>query len=143
MHCEIPVNTQSDENIKNILDNSQTIAIIGLSPNPNKDSYKVAVYLQNNGYKIVPVYPKEDMILGEKVYRSILDIPFDIDIVDVFRKPEAVNKIYEDMKNIPSCKVLWLQLGVINNGIYEKAEKENITMIQNKCIKIEHMKGVK
>ena len=90
MECEFPtVNSNKDE-IKAIFEETKTIAIVGLSPDKEKASYRVAQYLQNVGFKIVPIYPKEDEILGEKVYRSLAEIPFDIDIVDIFRKPDAI-----------------------------------------------------
>lgn len=141
MNCEIPQNNVSDEKIKKILKNSKTIAVIGLSPNEQKISYKVSAYMKSVGYKIVPIYPKGEYILDEKVYRSILDVPFDIDIVNVFRKPEAANAIYEDIKKMKNKPVLWLQLGIINNEVFKASEEDNIKMIQNKCIKIEHQKG--
>ena len=88
MECEFPtVNSNKDE-IKDIFRSVKTIAVIGLSPDETKDSNRVAKYLQSVGYKIVPVYPKEDIILGEQVYRSLSEIPFEIDLVNVFRKPE-------------------------------------------------------
>ena len=90
MECEFPtVNSTTDE-IREIFANTKTIAILGLSPDPSKASHRVAAYLQQQGFKIVPIYPKEDEILGEKVYRSLTEIPFEIDMVDVFRKPKKL-----------------------------------------------------
>ena len=113
MECEFPtVNSNKDE-IKAIFEETKTIAIVGLSPDKEKASYRVAQYLQNAGFKIVPIYPKEDEILGEKVYRSLVEIPFDIDIVDIFRKPDAIAKVVDEVlviKNEKNIKTVWFQL---------------------------------
>ena len=85
MECEFPTVNSKSEEIIEILKNTKTIAIAGLSPDSSKASNMVAVYLQSAGFKIIPVYPKEDTILGEKVYRNISEIPFKIDMVDIFR----------------------------------------------------------
>ena len=93
MECEFPtVNSNKDE-IKAMFEDTKTIAVLGLSPDASKDSHHVAKYLQEAGYKIVPVYPKEETILGEKVYRSLAEIPFAVDMVDIFRKPDALDAV--------------------------------------------------
>lgn len=124
MECEFPtVNSNKDE-IKEIFEETKTIAIVGLSPDKEKASYRVAQYLQNAGFKIVPIYPKEDEILGEKVYRSLSEIPFDIDIVDIFRKPDAIAKVVDEvlvLKNEKNIKTVWFQLGLSNNEAAQKA----------------------
>ena len=91
MECEMPQINSNKEQMKKIFEQTKTIAIIGCSPNPEKASNRVAVYLQNAGFKIIPVYPKEDVILGEKVYKSLSDIPKDID-VNIIIKPIPKNK---------------------------------------------------
>ncbi|MBY0541570.1 MAG: CoA-binding protein, partial [Campylobacterales bacterium] len=96
MECDFSTVNSKSEEIIEILKNTKTIAIAGLSPDPSKASNAVAAYLQSVGYKIVPVYPKEDMILGEKVYRTISEIPFKIDMVDIFRKPDAIAQIVDE-----------------------------------------------
>ena len=93
MECEMPLVNSNPEEMKEIFESVKTIAILGLSPNESKASNMVARYLQNAGYKIVPVYPKEEEILGEKVYRSLEEIPFEIDMVNIFRKPNAFDAI--------------------------------------------------
>lgn len=138
MSCEIESSTQSVEMIDEVVKNSKTIAMVGLSPNPDKDSHKVAKYMQEHGYRIIPIYPKEDEILGEKVYRSLEEIDGEIDIVDIFRKPEAAEKIVDEAIKRGSIKCIWLQLGIVNNKAVEKAEASGIKAIQNRCIKIEH-----
>ena len=141
MECEFPtVNSNKDE-IKAIFENTKTIAIVGLSPDKEKASYRVAEYLQNVGFKIVPIYPKEDLILGEKVYRSLAEIPFDIDIVDIFRKPDAIAKVVDEViaiKNEKNIKTVWFQLGLANNEAAQKALENGLKVVQNKCTKIEH-----
>ena len=93
MECEMPLVNSNPEEMKEIFESVKTIAILGLSPNETKASNMVARYLQNAGYKIVPVYPKEEEILGEKVYRSLEEIPFEIDMVNIFRKPNAFDAV--------------------------------------------------
>lgn len=141
MECEFPtVNSNKDE-IKAIFEETKTIAIVGLSPDKEKASYRVAQYLQNAGFKIVPIYPKEDEILGEKVYRSLSEIPFDIDMVDIFRKPDAIAKIVDEsiaLKNQKNIKTVWFQLGLTNNEAAQKAKEAGFNVVQNKCTKIEH-----
>jgi predicted CoA-binding protein len=138
MECEFPmINTNTDE-IKEIFQDVKTIAVVGLSPNPEKASFRVAKYLQEEGYKIVPIYPKEDEILGEKVYRTLADIPFPIDMVDVFRKSSAVDSIVETCKERGDVKVVWLQVGVVNNKAAESAVKSGIKVVQNRCAMVDH-----
>src|SRR5574344_1283706 len=96
MECEFPTINSKSEEIVEIFKNTKTIAIAGLSPDPTKASNIVAAYLQNAGFKIVPIYPKEDTILGEKVYRSLSEVPFSIDMVDIFRKPDAIALIVDE-----------------------------------------------
>lgn len=138
MECEFPTINSKNEEILNIFKNTKTIAIAGLSPDPTKASNMVAVYLQNAGFKIVPVYPKEDTILGEKVYRSISEIPFSIDMVDIFRKPDATLPIVEEAIKRGDVKTVWLQLGIVNNEAAQKAKDSGLNVVQNKCTKIEH-----
>jgi predicted CoA-binding protein len=98
----------------------------------------VAAYLQNAGFKIVPIYPKEDVILGEKVYRTISEIPFKIDMVDIFRKPDAIAAIVDEVIARGDVDTVWTQLGLVNNKAAEKAKEAGMKVVQNKCTKIEH-----
>jgi len=144
MECPMPtINIHDDAIIKEILTQSKRIAIIGLSPDPTKDSHKVAKYLQEHGYKIYPIYPKEEFILGEKVYRSLSEIPEPVDMVDMFRKPEIADTLLEEVLKRGDVKVFWLQLGIINNQACEKAKANGLLAVQNKCTKIEHAKVMK
>lgn len=138
MECEFPTINSKSEEILEIFKNTKTIAIAGLSPDPTKASNIVAAYLQNAGFKIVPIYPKEDTILGEKVYRSLSEIPFAIDMVDIFRKPDAIALIVDEAIKRGDIKTVWFQLGLANNEAGKKAKEAGLNVVQNKCTKIEH-----
>jgi len=138
MECEFPtVNSNLDE-VKEIFESVKTIAILGLSPNETKDSHKVAKYLQSVGYKIVPVYPKEEEILGEKVYRSLAEIPFEVDMVDIFRKPAALDAIADACIARGDVKVFWAQKGIVNNAAAQKAKDAGMKVVQNQCSMVDH-----
>lgn len=138
MECEFPTINANNEQITTILSEVKTIAILGLSPNPTKDSYRVAEYLQKVGYKIVPIYPKEEMILGEKVFRSLEEIPFPIDMIDIFRKPDALNSIVDVCIARGDVKVFWSQIGIVNNEAAQKAENAGMKVVQSHCSMVEH-----
>ncbi|WP_294951303.1 CoA-binding protein [Sulfurovum sp.] len=138
MECEFPTVNSNKEEIRNIFNNVKTIAVLGLSPDPGKASHRVAKYLQEAGYKIVPVYPKEETILGEKVYRSLAEIPFEIDMVDIFRKPAAFDAIADACIERGDIKVFWGQQGLVNNAAAQKAKEAGMTVVQNLCAMVEH-----
>lgn len=138
MACEFPVVNETDETIKEIFKTVKTIAVIGLSPDADKDSHKVAKYLQEAGYRVVPVYPKEETILGEKVYRSLSEIPFAVDMADMFRKPEVADTLADEAIARGDVKVLWLQKGIVNNAALQKAQAAGLRAVQNKCAMVEH-----
>jgi len=138
MECEFPSVNSNKQEIKEIFDSVKTIAVLGLSPDETKDSHKVAKYLKEAGYTIIPVYPKEETILGEKVYRSLLEIPFDVDMVNIFRKPAALNPIADACIEKGNVKVFWSQKGIVNNEAAEKAENAGMKVVQNFCSMVEH-----
>ena len=138
MECEFPTVNSNQEEMREIFETVHTIAILGLSPNETKASNMVATYLQKAGYKIIPVYPKEETILGEKVYRSLAEIPFEVDMVDIFRKPAAFDAIADACITRGDIKVFWGQLGLVNNAAAEKAKNVGMKVVQNHCTKIEH-----
>lgn len=138
MECEFPTINATNNEIKTILDEVKTIAVLGLSPDPSKDSYRVAEYLKNAGYTIVPVYPKEEMILGEKVYRSLGEIPFAVDMVNIFRKPDALDAIASACIERGDVKVFWAQKGIVNNEAAERAREAGMSVVQNHCSMVEH-----
>lgn len=126
-----------DKGIKEIFDRTGTIAVVGLSSNTSKPSHGVAKYLQSQGYRIIPVNPKEDTILGEKAYPDLKSIPEKIDVVDVFRRPEHIPEIADEAVEI-KADVLWLQEGIVNEEAAEKARKAGLTVVQDACMLQEH-----
>lgn len=124
------------ETIKKIL-NMKTIAVVGLSPRPERPSYRVASYLLSQGYTILPVNPGHDQILGQKCYPSLFDIPEKIDVVDVFRHPEAVPPVADAAIKI-GARALWLQDGVINIESAEKARKAGLLVVMDDCMLRQH-----
>jgi predicted CoA-binding protein len=123
--------------LRRILKESHVIAVVGLSADWYRPSYFAAKYMQEHGYRVIPVNPKYDSILGEKCYRSLRDIPERVDIVDVFRKTADVMPIAEDAIAI-RAKVLWQQLGVRNEGAAAKARAAGLETVMDRCVKIEH-----
>jgi len=138
MECELPnINSNKEEMIKYFKE-TKTIAIIGVSPNEEKDSHKVAKYLKEAGYKIIPIYPKEDEILGEKVYRSLADIEEKIDMVVIFRKPDALGTIADEVIKRGDIKVYWTQMGLVNNEAGKRVKEAGISVVQSHCAMVEH-----
>ena len=123
--------------IKELLTTSRTIAEVGLSGNPLRPSHGVSAYLQRAGYRIIPVNPVENEILGEKCHVSLRDIPVPVDIVDVFRNPDAVGPIADDAIAI-GAKTLWLQEGVINQEAADKAAAAGLNVVMDQCILKKH-----
>ena len=128
-------------NIKEILSKNKTIAMIGVSKDPTKPSTIVMKYMQNYGFKVIPINPRAtgEKILGEEVFEKITDIKEPVDIVDVFRPSKEVYGIAEDTVKI-GAKVLWLQLGISDLAAKELVEKNNIEYVENKCTKMEYQK---
>lgn len=132
-----PYLTDDIDSIGRILRKTSTIAIVGLSQKWYRPSNFAAKYLKEHGYRVVPVNPSCDEILGEKCYKSLRDIPFEIDVVDVFRKPEDVPAVLEEALIIKPS-VFWMQIGVINTEAAEKAYKSGMEVVMDRCMKIEH-----
>jgi predicted CoA-binding protein len=131
----------SKMNIEAILKSYKTIAVVGLSADPGKASHRVASYLKSAGYTIVPVRPDGDEILGEKVYHSLKDIPFPIDIVDVFRRPETVMPIAREAVEI-GAKVFWLQQGITNEEAEKFCREAGLEVVSDSCMLVEHRQAV-
>jgi predicted CoA-binding protein len=123
--------------LRRILRESKTIAVVGLSADWFRPSYFAAKYMQEHGYRVIPVNPKYPEILGEKCYKSLGDIPEKVDLVDVFRKTQDVMPIAEEAIAI-GAKVLWQQLGVKNEAAAEKARSAGLLAVMDRCVKIEH-----
>jgi predicted CoA-binding protein len=137
--CELPTTNATTAEIADILRNSKVIAVVGLSDKPERDSHHVAAYLRQQGYRIIAVNPLVAQVFGEKSYARLQDVPEKIDIVDVFRKPEAVPEIV-DAASAVGAKVVWLQEGIVHNAAAEKARAAGLQVVQNKCILKEHHK---
>jgi thioredoxin 1 len=135
-----------NETIKGILETHKTVAIVGLSRDSQKDSYRVAEYLKSKGYRIVPVNPSADEILGEKCYKSLLDIPENlqkgVEIVDIFRPsqdvPSIINEAIELRKRHGKPYVIWMQLGIKNENAAKRASEAGFKVVMDKCMMIEH-----
>ena len=136
MECEMPSVNSNPQEVKEYLEKYKNIAIVGASPNPEKDSNRVTKYMINAGYNVFPIYPKEDEILGRKVYRSLKEIPEKVDIVVVFRKPAAVSAVADAVIERGDVDLLWTQLGIINNEAAQKVKDNGINVVQNLCINI-------
>ncbi len=124
-----------------ILTEAKTIAVVGASKNPEKDAHKIPKYLQEHGYRIIPVNPTADVILGEHAYRSLSDIREPYDVVDIFRPSEDVPPIVDEAIRGPA-KVIWMQLGIENDAAAKKAEAAGKIVVQNACMMIAHRKLV-
>jgi predicted CoA-binding protein len=123
--------------LRRVLRDSRTIAVVGLSAEWHRPSYFAAKYMQAHGYKIVPVNPKYPEILGQKSYPDLASIPFAVDMVDVFRKPQDCLPIAQQAVAI-GAKVLWLQIGVVNEEARQLAEAAGLTVVVDRCVKIEY-----
>ncbi len=127
----------SPEKIRHILQNIKNIAVVGLSPNEERPSNRVAKYLMKHGYSITPVNPGQKEILGAKCYSSLSDIPHDIDVADLFIGNERIPDVV-DQAIKKGIKVIWMQLGVFHREACEKAVKAGVTLVIDRCMKIEH-----
>ena len=137
------VSRMEDADLRAILKRVKTVAIVGVSANPVRPSYFVARYLQIKGFRIVPVNPglAGQVLLGETVYPSLTDVPVDVDMVDVFRKSDAVPGIVDEaLARWPRLDVIWLQLGVRNDAAAETARARGVTVVQDRCPKIEYQR---
>ena len=128
---------QNQDELETILAESKTVAVVGLSPDPKRESYGIALYLKQQGYRIIPVNPKAEEILGEKSYPSLQAIPERVDVVQVFRKPEAVPAIVEDAIAI-GAKVVWMQVGIVHEAAAERARQTGLQVVMNTCMRATH-----
>jgi uncharacterized protein len=128
---------QDPSTIQRVLHTAKTIAIVGLSSNELRASHFVGFYLKRHGYRVIPVNPRETEVLGDASYASLLDVPVPVDIVNVFRAPDALPQIARDAVAI-HAGALWCQFGVINQEGAEIAEAGGVTVIMDRCLKVEH-----
>jgi predicted CoA-binding protein len=126
-----------EQTVRELLKTSNTIASVGLSSNPEKDSHWVVSYLKNNGYKIIPVNPTASEIMGEKSYASFSEIPEKVDIVQIFRKSEDVPPVVEEAIKM-GAKVVWMQEGIVNEEAEQAAEEAGLFVVMDVCMRAAH-----
>ncbi|MGQ9755585.1 MAG: CoA-binding protein [Desulfotomaculales bacterium] len=126
-----------DAFIYRVLSESKTIAVVGLSPKPERHSYRVASYLLQHGYEIIPVHPRASEVLGLKAYRDLASIRVPVDIINVFRRSDQVLPVVLAALHLRP-RVIWLQLGIVNQDAARAAEESGIPFVQDKCIMLEH-----
>ncbi len=137
--CQMPEKNVTEQEVSEILKQSKTVAVVGISHKEARDSHKVAKYLQEQGYQVIPVNPKYREVLGETCYPNLAAVPQHIDVVDVFRNVEAIPGIVEEAIAAQAGTV-WMQLGLAHNEAAEKARCAGLTVVMNKCMKIEHQR---
>jgi len=131
------VTYQDPRTIQSILHRARTVAIVGLSPNELRASHFVGYYLRRHGYTVIPVNPREEQILGQRSYASLAEIPDRVDVVDVFRAPDAVPAIAEEAVAV-GAGALWLQYGVISPESAGFAARHGLDVVMDRCMKVEH-----
>ena len=131
------VSSSDRDPIADLLHQSRTIAVVGLSNNPLRPSHGVSAYMQSHGYRIIPVNPRIRGSLGEKAYPSLLDVPEKIDIVNIFRRPEFVEEAVDQAIQL-QVPAIWMQEGIIHERAAEQARKEGILVVMDRCILQEH-----
>jgi len=127
----------NDQMMKEILLTAKTIASVGLSSNTGKESYWIVKYLKDQGYRIIPVNPTADEILGEKAYPDLESVPEKIDVVQVFRKPEDVPPVVEDAIKV-GAKAVWMQEGIVNEDAAQKAREAGLQVVMDACMRVTH-----
>ncbi len=135
--CEMPLRNASSDEVRAILTTARTVAVVGLSDKPDRESYRVASYLQRHGYRIIPVNPNATTVLGEKAYARLSEVPEAVDVVDIFRRPEAVPAIVEEAI-ARGARVIWMQEGIANNAAADRARAAGLQVVMNKCMLKEH-----
>jgi predicted CoA-binding protein len=126
-----------DTAVRALLEGVRRIAVVGLSPKPHRDSNRVARYLQERGYEIVPVYPREELILGQQVFRRLQDVPGPLDLVDVFRRSDALPGVIDDAL-AARASALWLQLRCIDEEGARRAQAAGMRVVMDRCLMVEH-----
>lgn len=137
-----------NDSVASVLNRSRTIAVVSLSRNPEKDSHRVARYLQSKGYRIVPINPLADEVLGERSYPSLRELPDDlkaeIDVVDVFRPSgdvaPIVDEVVEMRRRFGKPEAVWMQLGIVNEEAARRAREAGLSVVMDRCMKIEHFR---
>jgi predicted CoA-binding protein len=134
---EIPEQNVTESEVRDILERSKTVAVVGISHKEERDSHKVAKYLKEHGYTMIPVNPKYKEVLGVSCYPNLEAVGEHIDIVDIFRNVDAIPAIVDEAIKV-GADCVWMQLGLVHNEAAEKARKAGLRVVMNKCTKIEH-----
>jgi uncharacterized protein len=134
------VEINSREAISKILEDCRTIAVVGLSSNPGRASNGVAGYMKRQGYKVIPVNPNEERVLGEKSYPSLADVPDKIDLVDIFRRSEEAGKVVDEAIKV-GAKAVWLQEGVIDHEAAQRAQDAGLLVVMDRCWLKDHVRN--
>ena len=131
--------TNNPETIKRILDETKTIAVVGLSSDPYRPSHDVSRYMQSRGYRIIPVNPNESVVLGEKAYASLDEVSETIDLVNIFRRPDEAGQFVDQAIRL-GIRAVWLQEGVVDRAAAKRAEEAGLDVVMDKCILKEHLR---
>ncbi len=128
---------ESDNDLRDLITSARTIAVVGLSPKEHRDSHRVAAYMQQQGFRIIPVNPNATEVLGEKAYPSLRDVPEPVDIVDVFRRAEYVDDVAQQAVEI-GAGAIWMQMGVVNESAAETADQAGLKVVMDRCLMVDH-----
>ncbi len=139
--CEMPRENASTDEMDKVLRDAKTLAVVGLSANPDRPSHDVTLYMKAAGYRIIPVNPGQTEILGEKAYARVIDIPETPDVVQLFLRPEHIPQAVDDAI-AKKAKAVWMQSGIVHNEAAEKARKAGLTVVMNRCMKVEHRRAL-
>ena len=137
--CKLQDDPATDVDIKHILDNAKTVAVVGISTKKDSPSQEVAKYLQEHAFRVIPVNPKYEEVLGEKCYPDLKSVPEHVDVVDIFRQPDAIAAIVEEAVGIGAGTV-WMQLGLEHDEAAQMARHAGLNVVMNRCMKIEHIR---
>ena len=129
------------DTVEKIIKEAETIAVVGLSSNPDRDSHRVSKYLQEQGYRIVPVNPNVQAVLGERCYPALSEIPIPVDTVNIFRRPEYVPELVEEAVKI-GAKSIWMQIGISHPEAAHKAQEASLAVVMDRCMMVEHRRLV-
>jgi predicted CoA-binding protein len=129
--------TEDSGRLRRILQENRVVAVVGLSADPMRPSYFAAKYLQDQGFRIIPVNPRYESVLGERCYASLEDIPEPVELVDLFQRSEQVRPFVEQAIRI-GARVVWMQLGIVDEPAAEKARAAGLEVVMNRCVKIEY-----
>ena len=129
----------SPEAINRVLDQTKTIAVVGLSSDPSRPSFGVSSYMQSNGYRVIPINPNEREVLGEKAYPTLMDVPERIDLVNIFRRSEEAGRHVDEAISI-GARAVWLQEGVVDQPAAMRAQQAELDVVMDRCILKEHLR---